>query len=141
MTLDTSSPNGGTPRACSTVRGLPHTSREAGATPRCYGNPRQLAEEAGTRISVCKLLFAIAGYDLEKVVLIRSSTTEPDVIRLRRAVVWASKFHTNASFPEIGRALNCSAAAVIDGLEETKRLWLVDPTFRSLCETSPRPAK
>lgn len=99
-----------------------------------YATPDDLARHARAPVIVCKLLFAAADGHRGSVRAIRSSDKDEEVVRQRRAVIWAAKFHTSASLPEIGRALNRDHSAVQRSLEETKILWLADPDFRDMCE-------
>ena len=104
-------------------------------------SPESIAHHANAPLGVCRLLFAVAESDEEVVRLIRSAATDQETVRLRRAVIWASKFHTCASLPEIGRALNRDHSSVLRSLEETKVIWLADPTFRHLCDRAARDAR
>lgn len=103
--------------------------------------PQSVAHHASAPLDVVRLLFAVAESDPEVVRLIRSAATDQETVRLRRAVIWASKFHTNASLPAIGRALNRDHSSVLRSLEETKVIWLADPTFRHLCDRAARDAR
>ncbi|NIJ18463.1 chromosomal replication initiation ATPase DnaA [Sphingomonas naasensis] len=108
-----------------------------------YTSPEALARHAagdcsGERraqvLAVCKLLFAVAENDFETIRLIRSEAFDEETLRLRRAVIWVAKLHTNASLPEIGRAINRDHSVVQRSIEETKVIWLADMEFRALCE-------
>lgn len=103
--------------------------------------PRSIAHHANAPLDVVRLLFAVAEGDADVVRLIRSAATDQETVRLRRAVIWASKFHTNASLPAIGRALNRDHSSVLRSLEETKVIWLADPDFRHMCDTAAKVAR
>ena len=54
-------------------------------------------------------------------------------MRMRTAVIFVAKLHTNASLNEIGRALNRDHSAVQRQIGKAKGLWVDDPDFRALC--------
>lgn len=99
-----------------------------------HSDPAKLAHHADAPIRVCRLIFAAAEGCPEIVALIRSDATDHETLRLRRAIIWAAKFHTDSSLPAIGRALNRDHSAVHRGLIAAKMEWLNDAEFRGLAE-------
>lgn len=98
-----------------------------------YASPEHLARCAGAPVQVCKLVFAVAESDPVMVAALRSDSTDEDTVRMRRAVLWTAKLHTNASFPEIARALGKDHSSLIRSLGRAVVQWADDHTFRALC--------
>lgn len=99
-----------------------------------YASPHALARAANAPWAVCRILWAVAEGDEENIRLIRSPATDEETLRQRLAVIWAAKLHTNASLPEIARALNRDHSRIVRGLESAKGLFLADHEFRALTE-------
>jgi hypothetical protein len=99
-----------------------------------YGSPEALSRHCGARIEVCRMVFAVVDFDPFRIADLRSQYRDADLLRQRRAVVWSAKFHTNASFSEIGKALCRDHSSITRSLDEALELWRTDPAFVDLCE-------
>jgi|GEM_PF-5614476 len=98
-----------------------------------YASPELLAGRSGAPIQVCRLLFAVAENDVENVALIRSGKIDEDTMRQRRAVILMARLRTDASYPEIARALARDHSSVDRSAWKALDLWRDDPEFRALC--------
>lgn len=99
-----------------------------------YGSPEALSRHSGARIEVCRMVFAVVDFDPFRIADLRSQYRDADLLRQRRAVVWSAKFHTNASFSEIGKALCRDHSSITRSLDEALVMWRTDPAFVELCE-------
>ena len=106
-----------------------------------YASPEHLARHASAPVAVCKLLFAVANDDWDVISLVRGPSMDQETVRLRRAVIWASRLRAGASYPEIGRALNRDHSSVIRLFGSSVVAWCDDLEFRGLCDRITRVAQ
>lgn len=98
-----------------------------------YVSPQMLAIVSGSELTICEMIFAVAGNDKELVAAIRAGSTAERLCRLRQAVIWVAK-DRGYSFHKIARALNRDHSTVMHAHRIAKTLRDRDPAFVAACE-------
>lgn len=97
-------------------------------------SPEALSSNTGARIEVCRMVFVVVDFDPFQVADLRSQYREAEMVLQRRAVILSARLHTNASFSEIGRALNRDHSSVTRSMDEALKIWRTDDGFVDLVE-------
>jgi len=99
-----------------------------------YSSPRALALVSNSPEPVCRLVFTISENDRESICLLRGERGNAILWEQRHAVSWVAREFIGASFPEIGRALNCDHTVIVRGYNRAKLLRRIDPDFRDMSD-------
>lgn len=99
-----------------------------------YASPKALALCSNSPEPVCRLVFAIADDDRESIALLRGERGHAILWEQRHAVSWVAREFIGASFPQIGRALNCDHTVIVRGYSRAKLLRRIDPDFRDMSD-------